>query len=190
MKRIGILGGTFNPVHTGHLTIAEAVREKFRLDQVIFVPCYLPPHKSGKNVIASRYRLEMVRRAVQGNPYFAVSVFEARRKEKSYSIHTVRHFHQKYPGAKIFFIIGGDHLSALHTWKRIEEIVKIVSFVAVYRPGFKKGSCGIKAKSIIIPGVHTSSSDIRRRIAAGRTVRYLIPENVLRYIQEHKLYKK
>ncbi len=189
MKRIGILGGTFNPIHIGHLMIAQAVLEKFNLDKVIFVPACLPPHKSGRNLIAAEDRLRMVRLAVRGNRHLEVSPFEIAKGGKSYSIDTVRHFQQHYPGAKLFFIIGSDHIVTLHTWKNIQELVKIVSFIAVYRPGFKTIRSKIRVKSMIIPGVHTSSSDIRRRLVAGKTVQHLIPENVLRYIRKHKLYK-
>lgn len=188
MKRIGILGGTFNPIHIGHLMIAQIVLEKFDLDRIIFVPSYLPPHKSGRNLIAARHRLCMTRLAVRGNRNFEVSPFEIAKGGKSYSVDTVRHFRKRYPGAKLFFIIGSDHITKLHTWRNVAELVKMVSFVAVYRPGFKTIPSKISVRSMIIPGVHTSSSDIRRRLVAGKTVKHLIPENVLRYIRKHKLY--
>ncbi len=191
MKRIAILGGTFNPIHVGHLTIAEMVREEFGLDKVIFVPCDLPPHKNSKGVITARERLQMIRLAIKDNPYFEASDFEIKRGGKSYSIDTVRFFKDQYPkGTKIFFIIGGDHLATLHTWKRIEEVIRIVSFVAVYRPGFQEKESKIRVKSIVIPGVHTSSSHIRERIRRGKSVKYLVPENVIRYIEKKNIYNK
>lgn len=189
MKRIGILGGTFNPIHIGHLMIAQMVLEKLGLDKVIFVPSCLPPHKSGLNLIDARHRLRMAHLGVRGNRHFEVSSFEIVKGGKSYSVDTVRYFRRRYPGVKLFFIIGSDHIAKLHTWKNIQEVVKIVSFIAVYRPGFKTIRSRIRVKSIIIPGVHTSSSDIRRRLVAGKTVKHLIPENVLRYIRKHKLYR-
>ena len=189
MKRIGILGGTFNPIHIGHLMIAQMVLEKFGLDKVIFIPSYLPPHKSGRNLIAAEHRLRMVRLVVRGNRYFEVSSFEITKGGKSYSVDTIRHLRRHYPGAKLFFIIGSDHIAKLHTWRNIQEVVKMVSFVAVYRPGFKTIRSKIPIKSMIIPGVHTSSSDIRRRLVTGKTVKHLIPENVLRYIRKYKLYR-
>ncbi len=189
MKRIGILGGTFNPIHIGHLMIAQRVLEKLGLDKVIFVPTCLPPHKSGRNLIDARNRLRMTRLAVRGNRHFEVSSFEVRRGGKSYSVDTVRYFRRCYPEAKLFFIIGSDHIAKLHTWKNIQEVARIVSFIAVYRPGFRAIRSQTGVKSMIIPGVHTSSSDIRRRLVAGKTVKHLIPENVLRYIRKHKLYR-
>ncbi len=189
MKRIGILGGTFNPIHIGHLMIAQMVLEKFGLDKVIFVPAYLPPHKSGRNLIAAEHRLRMVRLAVRGNRHFEVSPFEIAKGGKSYSVDTIRHLRQHYPGAKLFFIIGSDHIAKLHTWRNIQEVVRMVSFVAVYRPGFKTIRSKIPVRSMIISGVHTSSSDIRRRLGTAKTVKHLIPENVLRYIRKHKLYR-
>ena len=166
------------------------VRERFDLDKVFFVPSNLPPHKADKNMAAAEERLRMVRMAVRGNKDFGVSDFEVKKKGKSYSIDTVTYFKKRYPEAKIFFIIGSDHLLALHTWRRIDDILKLVSFVAVYRPGYKAVRSRIKVRSIVVPGVHTSSSDIRRRIASGKTVRYLVPEGVLRHVKKYKLYSK
>lgn len=189
MKRIGILGGTFNPIHIGHLMIAQVVLEKFGLDKIIFVPSSWPPHKSGRNIIDAQHRLRMVRMAIRGNRYFEVLPFEIEKGGKSYSIDTVRYLSQQYPDAKLFFIIGSDHIAQLHTWKNVDEVVNMVSFIAVYRPGFRPIPSKIPVKSMIIPGVHTSSSDIRRRLVANKTVKHLIPENVLKYIQKHHLYQ-
>ncbi len=190
MKRIGILGGTFNPIHVGHLTIAQMVHEQLKLDKVIFVPSNLPPHKSNNNVASNKDRYHMVRLAVRGNPRFEVSDYEIKKGGKSYSVETVNYFRDRYPrGTKLFFIIGNDLLPTLRTWKRIDEILKIVSFVSVNRPGFKEEKSKIKVKSITVPGLQTSSSYVRKRITAGKTVKYLVPENVLNYIEKTRLYK-
>lgn len=190
MKRIGILGGTFNPIHVGHLTIAQMVHEQLKLDKVIFVPSNLPPHKSNNNVASNKDRYHMVRLAVRGNPRFEVSDYEIKKGGKSYSVETVNYFRDRYPrGTKLFFIIGNDLLPMLRTWKRIDEILKIVSFVSVNRPGFKEEKSKIKVKSITVPGLQTSSSYVRKRITAGKTVKYLVPENVLSYIEKTRLYK-
>lgn len=190
MKRIGILGGTFNPIHIGHLTIAQMVHERLGLDKVLFVPSNLPPHKSGKNVASAKDRYHMVRSAIRGNPYFEISDFEIKKKGRSFSVETVSYFCGQYPrGTKFFFIIGSDLLSTLHTWRRVDDILKIVSFVAVHRPGFKEKKSKVKARLITIPGLQTSSSYVRERIISGKTVKYLVPDNVLKYIEDKKLYR-
>ena len=189
MKRIGILGGTFNPIHIGHLTIAQMVHEQLKLDKVIFVPSNLPPHKTSKNVASPSDRHHMIRLAIKGNSRFEISDFEIKRKGKSYSIGTVNHFRERYQrGTKFFFIIGDDLLPTLHTWKCVDEILAIVSFVAVNRPGFKGKKPKIKVKSISVPGLQTSSSYVRQRITSGKTVKYLVPDNVFQYIEQRKLY--
>jgi len=190
MKRIGILGGTFNPIHIGHLTIAQMVREQMKLDKVLFIPSNLPPHKSGKFVVSAKDRYHMVRLAIHGNPYFEISDFEIEKEGKSYSIDTVSYFHDLFGrGTKFFFIIGSDLLPTLHTWKRINEIEKIVSFVAVHRPGFKEKKSKVKVKLVTIPGLQTSSSYVRQRITSGKTVKYLVPDNIIKYIADKKLYR-
>jgi len=190
MNRVGILGGTFNPIHIGHLTIAQMVREQLKLDKILFIPSNLPPHKSGKNVVSAKDRYHMVRLAIRGNPHFEVSNFEIKKEGKSYSIETASYFRNQYPrGTKFFFIIGSDLLPTLHMWKRVDEILKIVSFVAVHRPGFKEEKSKVKAKLITIPGLQTSSSYVRQRITSGKTVKYLVPDNILKYIADKKLYR-
>jgi nicotinate-nucleotide adenylyltransferase len=191
MKRIGILGGTFNPIHVGHLTVAQMVHEQLNLDKVIFVPSNLPPHKTWKYVAPTKDRLHMIRLAIKGNPHFEVSDFEIKKEGKSYSIETVTHFRDHFPrGTKFYFIIGSDLLPTLHTWKRIDEVRKMVSFVAVNRAGFKETKSKVKVKLITIPGLQTSSSYVRQRITLGKTVRYLVPDNILNYIERKKLYRK
>lgn len=191
MKRVGILGGTFNPVHIGHLTIAQMVCQQVGLDRVIFIPSYLPPHKSGRDVISARDRYQMLRLAVKGNPQFRTCDFEIKKKGRSYSIETVKYLKEAYPrGTKFFFIIGSDLLPKLHTWKDINELKKMVTFLSVNRPGFKQKKSRIRVRSVTVPGLHSSSTFARQRLLAGKTVKYLVPENVLRYIQKKKLYRK
>jgi nicotinate-nucleotide adenylyltransferase len=190
MKRIGIIGGTFNPIHIGHLTIAQMVSEQLQLDKVFFVPSNLPPHKSSKSVASAKDRCHMRHLAIKGNTRFEISDFEIKKKGKSFSIDTVNYFRDIHPrGTKLFFIIGSDLLATLHTWKRINEILKIVTFVAVNRPGYKERKSKIKVKSVTTAGLHTSSSYVRRRIISGKTVKYLVPDSVLTYIKQKKLYK-
>jgi len=190
MKRVGILGGTFNPIHIGHLTIAQMVREQMKLDKVLFIPSNLPPHKSKKYVVSAKDRYHMVRLAIQGNPHFEISDFEINKEGKSYSIETVSYFRDLFGrSTKFFFIIGSDLLPTLQTWRRISEIERIVSFVAVHRPGFKEKRSKVKVKLITIPGLQTSSSYVRHRITLGKTVKYLVPDDIIRYIADKKLYR-
>ncbi|HSA30423.1 MAG TPA: nicotinate-nucleotide adenylyltransferase [Candidatus Omnitrophota bacterium] len=190
MKRIGILGGTFNPLHIGHLAIAEVAQEQMGLDKVIFVPSYLPPHKRIANLAPADDRLEMIRISIRKNPKFDVSDFEVQRGGKSYSIETVRYFQKEFPEARLFFIVGGDSAAFLHTWKNVDEILKIVSFVVVNRPGHDECEASIPHHSVILPGIDISSSYVRRRLTQGKSIKYLVPDEVLRYIEQHKLYLK
>ncbi len=185
------MGGTFNPIHIGHLVAAQRALERLRLDQVVFVPSYLPPHKSARSVIAAKDRLSLVRRALRGHDRFAVSDLEIRRQGKSYSIDTVKAFQRAYPGVKkIFFIIGRDALSTLDRWKAIEDLLQRVTFAVVDRPTHRaEGPVGIPFVSVPMPGLDIASSDIRRRIRAGKTVKYLLPEAVLREIEEKGFYQ-
>ncbi|OGX47930.1 MAG: nicotinate (nicotinamide) nucleotide adenylyltransferase [Omnitrophica WOR_2 bacterium RIFOXYB2_FULL_38_16] len=189
MKRIGILGGTFNPVHIGHLAIAQRARENLGLDKVFFVPSNLPPHKSSKNVLPSAQRYHMVQMAIEGNPYFDISDFEINREGRSYSIDTVEHFYNLYLGkAKLYFIIGEDSFAKLDTWKHIDNIVKLADFVVVNRPGINVEDSKIKVRTIEMPGLDISSSSVRRCLRLGKTVKYFLPEKVLEYIKRKKLY--
>lgn len=199
MKRIGILGGTFNPVHIGHLAIAQTALEKCRLDKVIFVPSFRPPHKNITNLAPARARFQMTALAVKNNPLFEVSDFEIKRKKRSYTVETLKHFCTLYPkGTKLFFIIGGDSFPDLGSWKSIDDIGKMTTFVVVNRPGYTQRPKGprpkvktgrIKHCSVVMPGIDISSSDLRKCIRQGKSARYFMPENVLKYIQQRKLYK-
>lgn len=189
MKRIGILGGTFNPLHIGHLAIAEAAQEKMDLDKVIFVPTAQPPHKRITNLASANDRLEMVRLSIKNNPKFDLSDYEVRKGGKSYTIDTVEYFRQKFgEEAKLFFILGGDAASQLKTWRQIDDILQNVSFVVVNRPGHDDCDPDIPHHSISMPGLDIASSYIRRRIQQGKSIKYLVPEEVFRYIEEHKIY--
>lgn len=189
MKRIGILGGTFNPIHIGHLAIAQVVADKLKLDKVIFVPSNRPPHKPDKNILNAQKRLQMVRLAVRTNSKFGVSDFEVKRPGKSFSIHTVRFLKSRYgKKAKFYFIIGTDVSPTLHTWKKINELTKLVSFVAVSRKGYKKEKSKMPFHRIETDDLGVSSSSLRKRLKAGQSTRYLIPDGVLNFIKKNRLY--
>ncbi|MFA5060384.1 MAG: nicotinate-nucleotide adenylyltransferase [Candidatus Omnitrophota bacterium] len=190
MSRIGVLGGTFNPVHIGHLMIAQWAKEKMRLDKVIFVPANLPPHKDVKEVVSSKDRYKMVQLAVGGNSSFSVSDFEIKRQGKSYTIDTMRYFDRCYPkNTKLFFIVGGDMTSQLKNWRYIKDILKIASFIVVNRPGRHRKNTEIKHSPVVMPAIDISSSYLRQRIAQKKTTKYFIPDKVRQYIDQHKLYQ-
>ncbi len=194
MKRIGISGGTFNPIHMGHLFMAQTALEKFDLEKIIFVPSFLPPHKSCQNILDASKRLEMARLAVKDNPSFEVSDIEINRTGKSYTIDTLRSFRRQYPSdTKFFFILGYDSFADLHRWHQINELLKMTSFIVINRPGFKPTNPRIpkrKVFSAIMPGLDISSSYLRRAMACGKTIKYLVPDSVLAYIRKNNLYRK
>ena len=210
-RRVGLFGGTFNPVHLGHLRGAEEIREVFHLDEVIFVPSSIPPHKMTEGVIGASHRLEMVRLAVSGNPYFSVSDVEISRPGKSYSIETIRYFRERRQDA-FFFILGSDAFSDIETWKEFQNLFLLCHFIVMTRPGSRKE---LSLPRALVPNfryvskekawVHVSgymlylkeisfldisSTKVRELIKKRRSVRYLISPEVETYIQEHSLYRK
>jgi nicotinate-nucleotide adenylyltransferase len=190
MWKIGLLGGTFDPVHIGHLLMARAAMETMGLDKVIFIPSCVPPHKKTPTLFTAQARLKMVRVAITGIPQFEASDFEVNKGGRSYSVDTVRHFREVYsPLTKLFFIVGGDAIKELAHWKNIEEIKKMCSFVSVNRPGYARGDHKFKYRAVTMNGIEMSSTEIRKRILQGKTVQYLVPDSVLRYIKRHRLYQ-
>jgi nicotinate-nucleotide adenylyltransferase len=214
--RIGLFGGTFDPIHWGHLRSAEEVREAFDLDRVFFIPASVPPHKRGKTRTPARDRLEMVRLAVAENPRFTVSTVEIARRGVSYSIDTIRHFTEtECKGGSLYFIIGLDAFAEIGTWKDFEGIFPLCNFIVTSRPGngyasplrgtsiavrrlfcydFKRRiythRCGTSLHFLKLTDFAVSASDIRERERHGKSIRYLVPPSVEAYIKNHGLYKK
>jgi len=187
--RIGILGGTFNPIHTGHLILAEEAYHKLKLDKLIFVPSYIPPHKDAQDLISAKDRLAMVRLAIEDNPAFEVSTYEVDSKKKSYSIDTLKEFRRLYGDeAQLCFITGSDSLKDLFSWKDVNDIFKISKFIVANRPGYPIKDIPKEADTVVITPIEVSSEDIRRRLKEKRSIRYLVPEKVRRYILERRLY--
>lgn len=187
--RIGILGGTFNPIHIGHLILAEEARFKLKLDKLILVPAFMPPHKDTSDVIDAKDRLEMVRLAIEDNPVFEISTYEVDSKKKSYSIDTLKEFRKIYGDeAQLCFITGSDSLKDLFSWKNINDIFKISKFIVANRPGYPLKDIPKEADTVVITPIEVSSEDIRKRIKEGRSIRYLVSEKVRKYILEHNLY--
>jgi nicotinate-nucleotide adenylyltransferase len=189
------MGGTFNPVHNAHLLIAEAAREEYDLDRVIFMTSGNPPHKS--ETTSARHRFNMTHIAIEGNNCFSDDDFEISRAEKSYTVHTLEYLKEKYPKDELFFIIGEDSLEDLPKWYKPEKILEMCTLLVFARKTretlagtlkIMRGRFGENIFPISAPIIHLSSTDIRERIRDTKTVRYMIPDRVMEYIKEHKLY--
>ena len=210
--RLGLFGGTFNPIHFGHLRAAEEVADFLQLQRLLFIPAARPPHKNRKSVTSFTARLEMIRLAVTKHPLFEVSDIENQRPETSYSIETLRIFRQELgPAIEIYFIVGLDAMLEIETWMDYQEIFKLCHFVVLDRPGYdfqalanileNKMNCSYQTENqvFIHPGgnkiyfrpitrLDVSSTQIRRLTAMGLSLRFLLPDEVRRYILENKLY--
>lgn len=191
------MGGTFDPVHTGHLVIAEEARTRFRLDEVVFVPAAVPPHKHRADVSPAEDRYAMVLLATAGNPRFSVSRVEMERAGPSYTIDTMLEFRKRYgPEAALYFLTGVDAILEILTWHEPEAIIRHCRFIAATRPGYDPAQLTQRLPQAFVaaidmltaPGVDISSSEIRRRVREGASVRYLTPELVEDYIRKRHLY--
>ncbi|NKE69698.1 nicotinate-nucleotide adenylyltransferase [Candidatus Manganitrophus noduliformans] len=220
--RIGLLGGTFNPIHNGHLYIAGAVREKLHLDRILFIPSGTPPHKEEEGIPPAKHRLEMTRLALLGHPEFELCEIEVKRPGKSYSVETLSELKRLHPHDRLFFIIGTDAFVDLPTWREPERLFTLSDFIVVTRPGHpfsqlpdlgplqklkrsnssplleldrrKEGIVTVPLTSetsihfLSISPSPISASEIRKRLAAGRGTKNLLPEPVASYIIKNKLY--
>lgn len=202
-ERVGILGGTFNPVHLGHLILAQSAIEAFDLDRVLFIPCGIPAHKDPGVLIDARHRLGMVKAAVAGDSRFEASDVEIRRGGVSYAVDTVTQLHEVYPQAELIFVIGSDTLPELYLWKNIYTLLSLCRFGVFCRPGYDPAVSSPASLHLddpwatrVLEGVSVgrridiSSSDIRYRLAEGLSIRYLVPEAVESYIAAHGLYRQ
>jgi len=187
--RIGILGGTFNPVHIGHLILAEEAREKLGLDKIIFVPTALPPHKDDLGIAPAGHRLKMLKLALKGNKYFMVSDVEIKRAGRSYTIDTLKELKKRYGRDELYFIAGSDLLKYLEDWKDIREIIKMVKFVAATRPEYPLEKIPSYLQTLSIRAVNVSGFSVRECIRKNKSFRYLVPEKVFEYINKHRLYR-
>lgn len=186
MKKIGILGGTFNPPHIGHLMMANEVMHALGLDEVRFMPNNVPPHKETAGA-TNEQRLEMVRLAIQDNPSFELEPFEIDEGGVSYTYETMKKLTARHLDCHFYFIIGGDSVESLHTWYHIEELVKLVTLVGVKRPG-TNAITTYPVQMVEAPEIDLSSTLLRNRLQAGQTVQYLVPKQVETYIREEGLY--
>ncbi|RLQ98151.1 nicotinate-nucleotide adenylyltransferase [Falsibacillus albus] len=187
-KRVGILGGTFNPPHLGHLIIANEVYQELELDEVRFMPNHEPPHKKESGVISGKHRIEMLRIAIKDHPAFSIEPIELERKGKSFSFDTIQLLKSREPETEFFFIIGADMIEYLPKWHKIEELIEMVQFVGVGRPEYSQVT-EYPVLLIDIPEIDISSTVIRGRIQERKSVQYLVPEQVISYIEEKSLYE-
>lgn len=214
-NKIGLFGGTFNPIHLGHLRGAEEVRDRFGLRTVVFIPVAIPPHKSLKEVVQARHRLEMARLAVTANSSFSLSDVEIKREGKSYSINTIRYFRDEYPEGQLYFILGGDAFTEIETWKEFRSLFSLCNFIVMARPGFGKTPLSAQLPQALkqvlqydrgvngwihssghtlhfqeITFLDISSTKVRELLEEGASVKYLVPWEVEVYIRENGLYGK
>lgn len=191
--RIGIFGGTFNPIHLGHLLVAQDTLEKLRLDTIIFIPAFNPPHKTV--MLPYDIRKTLVKMAIRDNPNFQLSEIEKKRGGKSFTIDTLKILKKDFPTDKLFFIMGIDQYLELDTWKEPEKIFQMVKVAILKRPGysikFKNEPWYNKANTIFLDSIEVGikASDIRKRIRNNLSIRYLVPDSVLNYIKKNRLYK-
>jgi nicotinate-nucleotide adenylyltransferase len=196
---IGVFGGAFNPIHSGHLLIAEHIREEFKLEKVIFVPAGKPPHKQEEELEASQHRYNMVCRAIGNNPFFDVSGVEINRPGITYTSDTLEELAGLHPGKKLGFICGADSILNLTTWHNINKIFELSSLIVAGRPDTQdmefhnmlrwfKDQYDAKILLSDTPLIEISSTQVRERLKNGFSIRYMVPDEVLNYIQLHMLY--
>lgn len=214
--RLGLLGGTFNPIHKGHIRAAQAVLVTFKLDKVYLIPAFIPPHKFSQEIASPEHRLKMVELAVESYPDFIPSSVEIEAGGKSYSINTLEKFQQMFPGSKIYFIVGVDAFLEIDTWKDYERLLEKCSFIVISRPGYDlndaKGILHGRFKRKIIDigrylkldqtgkdkfniilfyfeGMDVSSTEVREKAKKGKSIKGLVPEGVESYIKKNNLYQ-
>lgn len=190
MPRLGILGGTFDPPHNGHLAIAEAALKELNLERMLLIPAKLPPHKTLDEVSSDIDRLEMLELAVKGRPDFEISEIELKRSGLSYTIHTLKELRKSHPYKELVFIIGADNISEMETWYQPEAILDIATVAAFNRPGFNpKGKYISRIELFEMPPSEISSTAIREAVKTGKTITGFVPTAVEEYITKNSLYR-
>ena len=200
--RLGIFGGTFDPVHYGHLLLAECCREQCKLDAVRFLPAAVPPHKKDRELTSAEMRIEMLQLAIAAEPAFSVSRHETGRGGVNYTFQTLAHFRGEDPKVELFFLLGADMLNDLPTWRRPERVCELALPIVVRRPASGQIDLDclsglataeridqIRRHQVEMPQIGISSTQIRRRVAEGKSIRYYTPRAVEKYIETHGLYR-
>lgn len=188
MKKIGILGGTFDPPHIGHLIIANEVLTALELDEVRFMPNHTPPHKQKTDSVSNENRIEMLRLSIEDQCQFALELTEIETLGTSYTYRTIKQLKEKEPDAEYYFIIGADMIEYLPKWYNIDELVKLVHFVGVARPPYKTDS-RYPVQLVDAPQIYLSSSYIREKVKAGLSIKFLVVPAVEKFIEENSLYE-
>lgn len=200
--RIGLFGGTFDPIHLGHLILAEQCRESARLDEVWFLPSFKPPHKAERTITRFDQRCEMVTLATTGQPAFRMEPIEKELPEPSYTVHTLNALHQRHPDTEFALILGADSAVDLVNWYHPEEVVALAEILLVPRPGVELWTgervaenlnlepSAVRLSHVVAPLIEIASSDLRQRVAEERTIRYMMPRAVEEYIRERTLYRR
>ncbi|MEW6032302.1 MAG: nicotinate-nucleotide adenylyltransferase [Bacillota bacterium] len=201
VARVGLMGGTFDPIHLAHLVTAEAALEQYQLDKVIFIPTGLPPHKQDHPVTDAEHRFNMVTLAAAGNERFEVSRIEIEREGPSFTVDTLEEMARRLPpGSRLYFITGADAILGIESWREPDRLFRLCRFIAALRPGIpveraREGLRRLEERyssrilEVEAPALDISSSDIRRRVTASRSIRYLVPDAVEAYIRKHGLYR-
>jgi nicotinate-nucleotide adenylyltransferase len=186
LKRIGIFGGTFDPVHHAHLILAREAREAMDLEAVIFVPAAVSPHKSGQQITSNNIRLKMLLAALEGEPGFHCDEIEIQRPPPSYAVETIAAMRGQQPTAEFFYLIGEDNVDRLSTWHRFNDLKQMVQFVVLSR----SGRVSEHDYPTVVRQVDISATDIRNRVASGRSIRYLVPAKIEQIIYDRQLYRE
>lgn len=192
--KLGIYGGTFDPLHFAHLMIAESARRQFLLDKVLFIPSYIPPHKQQDHITNAQHRLKMVQLAIVGNPFFDFSDWEIVKQGTSFTIDTIEFFADQYQIDRnhLFLLIGADNLTDFSRWKNPDQIIRMATLLVAERPGSdlrQQHHITIPYHLIDVPKMNISSTMIRQRISQGKSVRYLVPDAIHKYIEKFELYR-
>lgn len=213
-QRVGLFGGTFDPIHFGHLRAAEEIKHILELDKIYFIPTSISPHKTDTNVTPSSKRLEMLKLAIEGNEYFDISEFELKSEAPSYTIKTLEYFNNMEPTPELYFIVGNEQFDQIESWKDYKRLFELTNFAVITRPGFSEldsnkvplalkedfryDNCienvisyTNKTKEIVfieIKGIEISSTDIRAFVKSKKSIKYLVPDKVQNYILSEKLY--
>ncbi len=202
MANIGIFGGSFDPVHLGHLILAERCRDIVPLDHVVFMPAFQSPLKTGRPTLSDQQRIDLLKLAISGNRHFELSTTEIDRQTLSYTVETLAEFKKQYPDDQLFFMLGSDSLAGFPKWKSPQKICEMAQLLVINRPGLTKPDFAslanilsgeqveqIQRNTVQSPLIEISSSEIRRRVAAGESIRYLVPAACEKQIQNQKLYQ-